>query len=245
MAPKTHNCHAFLAFPTSGKERTRKLILDNKTNSALNFLLVTDAGEALNASPSVGVVKPRSAFEVTVTATSGKKATRIGNFVLLLKPNLHAPDADAWARGSHTPKEFAHKIEVTRTREFAALATVIQLPGAAQAFESVPFPVAGLDDSDTITAVNIEGGTETAKTFSLHDLNDALASDSIISTCQNIADDTATGRNIMSDNFQLDDAKHWIQKLLDLLFPPAVPGQKRGGLCGQLDFGPCGCNAGD
>lgn len=65
----------------------------------------------------------------------------------------------SWFTGDcHKASELAFIVPVTRTNDFAAMETIVDMPGNATMIESVQTLHEGVNDSDTTTAIHIEKG---------------------------------------------------------------------------------------
>uniref|UniRef100_A0A915PKY8 PIN domain-containing protein n=1 Tax=Setaria digitata TaxID=48799 RepID=A0A915PKY8_9BILA len=111
--------------------------------------------------------------------------------------------------------QLAQKLRIKTSKGFTPLETILDLPCLAAAIQAEQYPTLLTNDSDTVTAHQIDSGTTTACMVSETELLAMLPPDCALSTAQGI-DESSWNGNILPWR----NSCGWLEKFFDSIFPP-------------------------
>uniref|UniRef100_A0A915D908 Uncharacterized protein n=1 Tax=Ditylenchus dipsaci TaxID=166011 RepID=A0A915D908_9BILA len=203
-----------MVFPFSRHTSVRSLLFRNEGNKSLAIKIVSSSPEVLcvNMRNRILVCDSGDVVNVDVKLNAEKLGGEISNSELkqhflsiycVSTANRSHEDLAKWMKSEvHEEAELVHKLKIVRSKEFAALETVIDLHGKQGPHKPVLVPSFGVDDSDCKTAHNVDSDTETAMPLSDNEFLDLLPPNSAVHTAQ-------------------DGTKCWLAQLLGNIFPIA------------------------
>ncbi|KAK0408562.1 hypothetical protein QR680_004025 [Steinernema hermaphroditum] len=209
-----------MIFPESSKTTTRGLTLRNNKRHDIIVKIRVSNPALLAIGPASDVVRAGETRMFSVTY-KGLPRGQINHPSISIYARSIGPqniaDRRAWIEGnSETKSQLVCHLPIVTSPTYAALETLIDLPGNAIMVESKVHPTFDADDSDTFTAKRVDCDMATAARLRHEDMV-ALA-----------GDETETA-NIVNDN--QGGVLSWLSCLYNAVFPPAN---------GKEDTVPCG-----
>uniref|UniRef100_A0A183VC87 REJ domain-containing protein n=1 Tax=Toxocara canis TaxID=6265 RepID=A0A183VC87_TOXCA len=186
----------------------------------------------LEVTPTCAVIEPGRSRNFKVTLSEPKVILGTGSFylVVMCRPVGTLP-SEAYNVWFETPygrdTEIARKISVIKSLGYCAqevspifshscvLQTVMDLPDQASAVFSYWYPTTTIDDSDTLTARNVESETLTAQMIDELDVCDDATNGAVMEG----AGDGFQNSQITPKNTNVQRYA-WIWKFVDVVFPP-------------------------
>uniref|UniRef100_A0A915DP37 Uncharacterized protein n=1 Tax=Ditylenchus dipsaci TaxID=166011 RepID=A0A915DP37_9BILA len=194
-----------MVFPFSRHASVRSLLFRNEGNKSLTIKIVSSSPEVLcvDVRNRILVCDSGDVVNVDVKLNAEKLEGEISN------SELKQHFLSIYCSEVHEEAELVHKLKIVRSKEFAALETVIDLHGKQGPQKPVLVPSFGVDDSDCKTAHNVDSDTETAMPLSDNEFLDLLPPNSAVHTAQ-------------------DGTKCWLAQLLGNIFrlPMLLPVSK-------------------
>ncbi|TKR80210.1 hypothetical protein L596_014320 [Steinernema carpocapsae] len=211
-------CPTEMVFPSSQKTTTRTLVLRNRKRYDIVVKIRASDRKLLRIDPWCDVVRTNETRLITVTykgLPKGQvKLPTIDIYARTITPE-NEPSRRTWIDSDNEKEsQLAGRLTVITSKTYAALETLIDLPGKACMVESEVHPVLDVDDSDTLTARRVDSDTFTAARLRHTDMV-ALAKEEV-DTCHGIDSDAGTARNINDES-----RCKWLTGLFDMIFPPA------------------------
>jgi len=185
-------------FPLSQHVQSRRLVLRNNTASMFIVKLVSSSSSSLiSFSPlsqnkrSIYSVDPESYVSVKISLDPSQvprneleeemKHLRVSVYCSKL---VTSSGIRQWLLASvHPESELVQKFNVVRTKDFAALKTILDLPGQAHLVKAVLRPSFDVDDSDCLTAHRVDSDTQTVVPLSDEELKETLPPSDMLQTC--------------------------------------------------------------
>ncbi|VDO25435.1 Uncharacterized protein BM_BM8741 [Brugia malayi] len=211
-----------IVFPAINKLVIRRLLLRNNTKTDFAVKLRTNSA-ALVIEPSQGFLRSGRTQSVSLRFDGTHKASKQKQSVeIYCRPVNRRTEAEC-RRWFLTPveigescKQLAQTLRIKTSTGFTPLETVLDLPCLAIAIQAEQHPTLFTDDSDTVTAHQIDSGTTTACEISETEILAMLPPDWALNTAQGI-DESNWNQNILSWS-RLSCG--WLEKFFDSIFPP-------------------------
>ncbi|CAD6199182.1 unnamed protein product [Caenorhabditis auriculariae] len=151
----------------SAPDTRRKLILRNPTDRDLVVKLIVPP--SIVAERLAYRIRPRTfiAIEYKVNSPRAGVFEAIGHSLRGYVVPSYKRNLEKWLseNKSHKKSEEAFNIPIRFRNEFSAPQTVIDLPGRAALVESIPTPMAAIDEDDVKTACAVDFDVESAHQF--------------------------------------------------------------------------------
>ncbi|VDN01203.1 unnamed protein product [Thelazia callipaeda] len=229
-----------IIFPTANKLVVRRLLLRNATRMDFAVKLRTNSA-ALVPEPSQGFLRAGHTQSVLLRFNSAKNASVVLNHLnnsnkdstIFQKQTLKIycrtvnrkteADCRRWflsptdeSKESHN--QLAQTLKIKTSKGFTPLETVLDLPCMALIIQAQQYPVLTVDDSDTVTAHQIDSDTNTACMISESELLEMLPPDCTISTAKGIEE--ASWNNNSFWYVTSRPICGVLEKFFDSIFPP-------------------------
>uniref|UniRef100_A0A1I7YE00 Major sperm protein n=1 Tax=Steinernema glaseri TaxID=37863 RepID=A0A1I7YE00_9BILA len=198
-----------MVFPTSSKPSSRMLVLRNRKKHDIVVKIRVSDPSMLTVEPPFDVVRSNETRTISLTYTGGRNSSHpvVEIFARCITPGNEA-NRRAWVDGKDLkPTQLVACLQLKTSKTFAALETLVDLPGRAIMVESEIHPTMDADDTDTLTARGVDSDTTTAARLRDVDVL-ALVND----------DEVNTARNTKDSSCWLNG---WFGGLLNLVFPAA------------------------
>ncbi|KAK0408563.1 hypothetical protein QR680_004026 [Steinernema hermaphroditum] len=217
-----------IVFPVSSKATKRTLVFRNRWH--YDIICLSDRN-LLRVDPWCDAVPAYETRTSTVTFKGYPKDQKgqayINIFARVITSQKEC-DRRLWIDGDvHKDSQLACRLAVVTSPTYAALETLIDLPGNAIMVESEVHPTLDVDDRDTLTAMCVDSDMTTAARLHHHDLI-ALADDEA-DTARALDSGVITSRHSLVTN---GGYFGWLSSLFNLLFPPADADAKEVVPCG-------------
>uniref|UniRef100_A0A0R3RSV3 MSP domain-containing protein n=1 Tax=Elaeophora elaphi TaxID=1147741 RepID=A0A0R3RSV3_9BILA len=209
-----------IVFPSTDKPVVRRLLLRNNTKTDFAVKLRTNS-PALIIEPSQGFLRAGRIQSISLSFDGAQKALK-QSIEIYCRPVDRRSEAEC-RRWFLSPIEIddsinrlAQTLQIKTSIGFTPLETVLDLPCQVIAFQAEQHPTYMTNDSDTITARQIDSGTATACAISETELLAMLPPDWTLKTAKGI-DENGWNRSIFS--WSLPPCG-WLEKFFDSIFPP-------------------------
>ncbi|KAL3989449.1 hypothetical protein ACH3XW_27720 [Acanthocheilonema viteae] len=209
-----------ILFPAINKSVVRRLLLRNKTKTDFAIKVRTNC-PALVIEPAQGFLRAGRIQSVSLRFDGAQKTSK-RSIEIYCRPVDKRSEAEC-RRWFLTPTEFkestsqlAQTLQIKTSTGFTPLETVLDLPCQAIAFQAEQHPTHMTNDSDTVTAHQIDSGTATGCAISETELLAMLPPDWVLNTAQGIDGNDWNG-NILS--WSRPNCR-WLEKFFDSIFPP-------------------------
>lgn len=224
-----------MVFPISQNIRSRRLLLRNTNNNGFLVKIIPSSLKFLSIRPlsqnhrSIYYVEAQSTVYINISLDQrefniDKEPEEMKELHLAVYCIDQLPSRKALRRwleyDLHPVSELVAVLNIVRSRELAVLETLLELPGKAHRINPVTRPSYGIDDSDCVTAHQIDSGTATVIPLSSDDMRELLPSDTMLRTATVVQDSWFTAVLNAFGGFY-----SWISQALGIIFPSPKPGQ--------------------
>uniref|UniRef100_A0A0M3IFB3 MSP domain-containing protein n=1 Tax=Ascaris lumbricoides TaxID=6252 RepID=A0A0M3IFB3_ASCLU len=210
-----------IVFPATRSVDSRRLVVRNPTKETFAVKIPTSS-DRLEVTPTCAIIEAGRSqhFRVTLSEPKMILGTEGCYLVVMCRPVGTLP-SEAYEVWFETPygrdTEVARKISVVKSLGYCAFETIMDLPGQASGVFGYWSPTTALDDSDTLTARNVESDTFTAPVIDEVDTaNDSLNSNGMEAAGDIFQDSPDTLKNVAVPKYG------WIRKFVDRAFPQAT-----------------------
>ncbi|KAM3728814.1 Nicastrin [Dirofilaria immitis] len=220
-----------IIFPAINKSVVRRLLLRNNTKTDFAIKLRTNSA-VLVIEPQQGFLRAKHTQSISIRLDDTNNASN-QSIKIYCRPVSKRTEAECrrWfltpVEISESKDQLAQTLRIKTSTSFAPLETVLDLPCLAVSVQAEQYPTLMVNDSDTVTARQIDSGTKTACEISETEILAMLPPDSVLNTAEGI-DESGWNRKIL---FWMRPSCRWLEKFFDSVFPPDES-QETVGFCG-------------